>query len=140
VKRIRRTRVNMIELRYTPTISELKLEVESVMTSAYEADVDMSSYRRYDESKLKLKLNDYNYPMRNSIVEHLVVTGLYRKAFESFLNRGALENFSGKLAITMRKEFSPKSYRERLLWFDVRDCKAWQIDFSSTQANIPVLI
>jgi len=138
---VRRTRVNMIERRYEPTLFELKLEVESVMTSAYEANADISSYTgRYYEPKFKLRLDDQGYSARNSISEYLLTTGLHRKAFESFLYRGTLKDSSGSVSIVMRPDFSPKSYREELLWFYVGAGLLDQIDFSSTQANIPVLI
>ena len=116
------------------------------MTSAYyEANVDISSYRRspYNEPKFKLDLgahnslqSDYFSPasLQKFVSEYLVATGLYRRAFG---------NFFENVAIIMDLNFSPEPDAEeliRLVKGSEHTKYSSQTEFGLSHADVPVLL
>jgi hypothetical protein len=96
------------EVDLTLMVYDFALVARSDMTSAYEANADISSYRsRYNEPKFKLSLDDQS-SVRGSVSEYLLTTGLYRRAFK---------NFFGSVAIIMDLNFSPEPEAEELIRF-----------------------
>jgi len=132
------------EVDLTLMVYDFTLVPSSYMTSAYEADVDMSSYRsRYNEPKFKLDLgahyslqSDYFSPasLQKFVSEYLVATGLYRRAFG---------NFFENVAIIMDLNFSPEPEAEELIRF-VKGSEhtkySSQTEFGLSHADVPVLL
>jgi hypothetical protein len=141
---MRRIRMKVREVDLTLMVYDFALVASSDMTSAYEADVDMSSYRsRYNEPKFKLDLgahyslqSDYFglASLQKFVSEYLLTTGLYRRAFG---------NFFGSVAIIMDLNFSPEPEAEELIRFikgSEHTKHSSQTEFGLSHADVPVLL
>jgi len=127
------------ELDLTLMVYDFALVARSDMTSAYETNADISSYRsRYNEPKFKLSLDDQS-SVRSSVSEYLLTTGLYRRTFK---------NFFGNVAIIMDLYFSPEPDAEELIrfvkgsdyikYFSQTEFKL--SEFRLSHSNVPILI